>query len=96
MATDRPARRPRVPGPGRSGRWYLGNQAPCVLPVHCRWPVAPNIVIGTSASVAARVDNPARLGVALGWGWADPVVGLLIAVTILVVLRQAAREICRG
>jgi divalent metal cation (Fe/Co/Zn/Cd) transporter len=34
-------------------------------------------------------------GVAIGWGWADPVVGLLITVTILGVLRQAAREICR-
>src|SRR5262249_50185214 len=33
--------------------------------------------------------------VALGWDWADPVVGLLITVAILAVLRQAAREICR-
>ncbi len=32
-------------------------------------------------------------GVALGWDWADPVVGLLITVAILGVLRQAAREI---
>jgi divalent metal cation (Fe/Co/Zn/Cd) transporter len=34
-------------------------------------------------------------GVALGWNWADPVVGLLITVAILAVLRYAAREICR-
>ena len=30
---------------------------------------------------------------ALGWEWADPVVGLLITVAILAVLRQAARDI---
>src|SRR5438094_3684576 len=34
-------------------------------------------------------------GVAIGWDWADPVVGLLITVAILAVLRQAAREIYR-
>ncbi len=34
-------------------------------------------------------------GVALGWYWANPVVGLLITVAILAVLRQAAREIYR-
>jgi divalent metal cation (Fe/Co/Zn/Cd) transporter len=34
-------------------------------------------------------------GVAVGWDWADPVVGLLITLAILAVLRQAAREICR-
>jgi len=34
-------------------------------------------------------------GVALGWDWADPAVGLLITVAILAVLRQAAREIYR-
>jgi divalent metal cation (Fe/Co/Zn/Cd) transporter len=33
--------------------------------------------------------------VALGWDWADPVVGLVITVAILAVLRQAAREIYR-
>jgi divalent metal cation (Fe/Co/Zn/Cd) transporter len=31
--------------------------------------------------------------VALGWGWADPVVGLAITVAILVVLRDAARQV---
>src|ERR1017187_7622802 len=34
-------------------------------------------------------------GVALGWDWADPVVGLVITVAILAVLRGAAREIYR-
>ncbi len=34
-------------------------------------------------------------GVALGWDWADPVVGLVITIAILAVLRQAAREIYR-
>jgi divalent metal cation (Fe/Co/Zn/Cd) transporter len=33
--------------------------------------------------------------VALGWDWADPVVGLMITVAILAVLYQAAREIYR-
>jgi cation diffusion facilitator family transporter len=34
-------------------------------------------------------------GVALGWDWADPVVGLLVTVAIVAVLRQAGREIYR-
>jgi cation diffusion facilitator family transporter len=34
-------------------------------------------------------------GVALGWNWADPVVGLAITAAILTVLCQAAREIGR-
>ncbi|MGD0376892.1 MAG: cation diffusion facilitator family transporter [Streptosporangiaceae bacterium] len=62
--------------------------------------------IGSAALVAdglhARTDGLTSLavllgagGVALGWDWADPVVGLLIAVAILAVLRQAAREIYR-
>ncbi|MGC1287604.1 MAG: cation diffusion facilitator family transporter, partial [Streptosporangiaceae bacterium] len=32
-------------------------------------------------------------GVAIGWRWADPVVGLLITLAILAVLRQAAVQI---
>ena len=32
---------------------------------------------------------------ALGWDWADPVVGLVITVAILAVLRGAARDIYR-
>jgi cation diffusion facilitator family transporter len=62
--------------------------------------------IGSAALVAdglhARADGFTSLavllgagGVAIGWDWADPVVGLLIGVTILAVLRQAAREIYR-
>jgi divalent metal cation (Fe/Co/Zn/Cd) transporter len=33
--------------------------------------------------------------VAVGWKWADPVVGLVITVAILAVLYQAAREVYR-
>ena len=62
--------------------------------------------IGSAALVAdglhARTDGFTSLavllgagGVALGWNWADPVIGLVITVAILAVLRQAAREICR-
>ncbi len=62
--------------------------------------------IGSAALVAdglhARTDGFTSLavllgagGVALGWRWADPVVGLVITVAILAVLRQAAREIYR-
>ncbi|GAA3930589.1 cation diffusion facilitator family transporter [Actinomadura viridis] len=60
--------------------------------------------IGSAALVAdglhARTDGFTSLavllgaaGVALGLPWADPVVGLLITLAIVVVLRQAAREI---
>lgn len=62
--------------------------------------------IGSAALVAdglhARTDGLTSLavlagagGIAIGWNWADPVVGLLIAVAILAVVRQAAREIYR-
>ncbi|MGO9082027.1 MAG: cation diffusion facilitator family transporter [Streptosporangiaceae bacterium] len=62
--------------------------------------------IGSAALVAdglhARTDGLTSLavllgagGVALGWDWADPVVGLLITVAIVAVLRQAARKIYR-
>ena len=62
--------------------------------------------IGSAALMAdglhARTDGFTSLavllgvgGVAIGWDWADPVVGLLITVAILAVLRQAAREIYR-
>jgi divalent metal cation (Fe/Co/Zn/Cd) transporter len=63
-------------------------------------------IAASSALVAdglhARTDGLTSLavllgagGVAIGWSWADPVVGLLITVAILSVLRQAAREIYR-
>ncbi|MGH3249883.1 MAG: cation diffusion facilitator family transporter [Trebonia sp.] len=62
--------------------------------------------IGSAALVAdglhARTDGLASLavligagGVALGWNWADPVVGLVIAAAILAVLYQAGREVYR-
>jgi cation diffusion facilitator family transporter len=62
--------------------------------------------IGSAALVAdglhARTDGFTSLavllgagGVALGWGWADPVVGLVITVAILFVLKDAAREVYR-
>ncbi len=62
--------------------------------------------IGSAALVAdglhARTDGFTSLAVllgaagsAVGWGWADPVVGLLITVAIIAVLRQAAREVYR-
>ena len=60
--------------------------------------------IGSAALVAdglhARTDGLASLAVllgvggsALGWQWADPVVGLLITLAILAVLRRAAVQI---
>ncbi len=62
--------------------------------------------IGSAALVAdglhARTDGFTSLavlvgaaGVAVGWQWADPVVGLVITVAILLVLRGAAREVYR-
>jgi cation diffusion facilitator family transporter len=61
--------------------------------------------IGSAALVAdglhARADGFTSLavlagaaGVAVGWDWADPVVGLAITAAIAVVLRQAGREVC--
>lgn len=62
--------------------------------------------IGSAALVAdglhARTDGLTSLavllgagGVALGWGWADPVVGLAITAMIVLVLKDAARQIYR-
>jgi cation diffusion facilitator family transporter len=62
--------------------------------------------IGSAALVAdglhARTDGFTSLavligagGVALGWNWADPVVGLVITTAILTVLYQAGREVYR-
>jgi cation diffusion facilitator family transporter len=62
--------------------------------------------IGSAALVAdglhARTDGFTSLavllgagGAALGWRWADPVVGLLITAAILFVLKDAAREVYR-
>jgi cation diffusion facilitator family transporter len=71
-----------------------------------RYRIRTGRTIGSAALVAdglhARTDGFTSLavllgvgGAALGWDWADPVVGLLITVAILAVLRQAAREIYR-
>jgi cation diffusion facilitator family transporter len=71
-----------------------------------RYRIRVGRTIGSAALVAdglhARTDGFTSLavllgvaGVAAGWDWADPVVGLLIMVVILVALRQAAREIYR-
>jgi cation diffusion facilitator family transporter len=62
--------------------------------------------IGSAALVAdglhARTDGFTSLavllgagGAALGWWWADPVVGLLITAAIVIVLKDAAREVFR-
>ncbi|MCW3845005.1 cation diffusion facilitator family transporter, partial [Micromonospora yasonensis] len=62
--------------------------------------------IGSAALVAdglhARTDGYtslavvfAALGAWVGWRWADPVIGLVIAVAITFVLRDAAREVYR-
>ena len=79
---------------------FAGNE------LAARYRIRTGRKIGSAALVAdglhARTDGFTSLavllgagGVALGWDWADPVVGLLITVAILAVLRQAAREIYR-
>ena len=79
---------------------FAGNE------VVARYRIRVGRRIGSAALVAdglhARADGFTSLavligagGVALGWTWADPVVGLLITVAILAVLRQAARDIYR-
>ena len=79
---------------------FAGNE------IVARYRIGVGRRIGSAALVAdglhARTDGFTSLavllgvgGVALGWDWADPVVGLLITVAILAVLRQAAREIWR-
>jgi cation diffusion facilitator family transporter len=79
---------------------FTGNE------VVARYRIRVGRKIGSAALVAdglhARTDGFTSLavllgvgGVAAGWDWADPVVGLVITVAILAVLRQAAREIYR-
>jgi cation diffusion facilitator family transporter len=71
-----------------------------------RYRIRVGRAIGSAALVAdglhARTDGFTSLavligaaGVALGWRLADPVVGLLITVTILAVLKDAAQEVFR-
>src|ERR1700722_18640694 len=79
---------------------FAGNE------VVARYRIRVGRRIGSAALVAdglhARTDGFTSLavllgagGVAVGWDWADPVVGLVITVAILAVLRGAAREIYR-
>ncbi len=79
---------------------FLGNE------FVARYRMSVGKRIGSAALVAdglhARTDGFTSLavllsagGVAVGWRWADPVVGLLITVAILVVLKDAAREVYR-
>jgi len=79
---------------------FAGNE------VVARYRIRVGRQIGSAALVAdglhARTDGFTSLsvllgagGVAIGWTWADPVVGLLITLAILVVLRDAAREVYR-
>ena len=79
---------------------FVGNE------MVARYRIRVGRKIGSAALVAdglhARTDGFTSLavllgagGVALGWNWADPVVGLVITAAILAVLYQAAREIYR-
>jgi len=77
---------------------FIGNE------VVARYRIRVGRQIGSAALVAdglhARTDGFTSLavllgagGVALGWAWADPVVGLAITVAILGVLRSAIRQV---
>lgn len=77
---------------------FIGNEAVA------RYRIRVGRRIGSAALVAdglhARTDGFTSLavllgagGVALGWRWADPLVGLLITVAILGVLRSAVRQV---
>jgi cation diffusion facilitator family transporter len=77
---------------------FVGNE------VIARYRVRVGKRIGSAALVAdgfhARTDGFTSLavllgagGVAIGWRWADPVVGLMITVAILGVLRSAIRQV---
>jgi cation diffusion facilitator family transporter len=77
---------------------FLGNE------VVARYRIRVGRRIGSDALVAdglhARTDGFTSLavligagGVALGWAWADPVAGLVIAVAIVGVLRSAVRRV---
>ncbi|MEP7020280.1 MAG: cation diffusion facilitator family transporter [Pseudonocardiales bacterium] len=85
-----------VAGAGLVG--FFGNE------LVARYRIIVGRQIGSAALVAdglhARTDGftslavlPGAAGVALGWQWADPAVGLLITVAILGVLRSAVRQV---
>ena len=79
---------------------FVGNEAVAA------YRIREGKAIGSAALVAdghhARTDGLTSLavlvgaaGVAMGWTWADPVVGLLITIAIALVLRTAARDVFR-
>jgi cation diffusion facilitator family transporter len=79
---------------------FLGNEAVAVFRIR------EGRAIGSAALVAdghhARTDGFTSLavlvgaaGVAVGWAWADAVIGLVITVAIVMVLRTAARDVFR-
>ena len=83
-----------------AGLGFAGNE------LVARYRIRTGRRIGSAALVAdglhARTDGFTSLavlagagGVAIGWRWADPVVGLVITAAILVVGWQAAREVGR-
>jgi cation diffusion facilitator family transporter len=85
-----------VAGAGVLG--FLGNE------LVARYRIRVGRQIGSAALVAdglhARTDGFTSLavvlgagGIAVGWGWADPVVGLVITVAILGVLRSAVKQV---
>ncbi|WP_328538541.1 cation diffusion facilitator family transporter [Streptomyces sp. NBC_00344] len=83
-----------------AGAGFIGNEWVA------RYRIRTGRRIGSAALVAdglhARTDGFTSLAVLLGAGgaatgrqYADPVIGLLITLAILMVLRDAAREVCR-
>lgn len=79
---------------------FIGNE------LVARYRIRVGRRIGSAALVAdglhARTDGYTSLavllaagGAALGWRWADPIVGMVIAVAITFVLKDAAREVYR-
>jgi cation diffusion facilitator family transporter len=79
---------------------FAGNE------IVARYRIGVGRRIGSAALVAdglhARTDGFTSLavllgagGVAIGWNWADPVVGLLITIAIAVVLKDAAKQVYR-
>ena len=79
---------------------FLGNETVALFRIR------EGRAIGSAALVAdgyhARIDGFTSLavlvgagGVAIGWNWADPVVGLAITVAIVMVLRTAGRDVVR-
>jgi cation diffusion facilitator family transporter len=79
---------------------FIGNESVA------RYRIRVGRRIGSAALIAdglhARTDGFTSLavllgagGIAIGWRWADPVVGLAITAAILLVLKDAAREVYR-